>query len=65
MIAFTERAFRFLSSEVRGLHAAAYVLAACALLSSLLALVRDRLLAHAFGASTTLDIYYAGFRIPA
>lgn len=55
---------RFLSSEVRGLHAAAYVLAACALLSSLLALVRDRLLAHGFGAGTTLDIYYAGFRIP-
>lgn len=64
MIAIAERAFRFLSSEVRGLHAAAYVLATFALLSSLLALVRDRLLAHAFGASTTLDIYYAGFRIP-
>ena len=63
-IDFTGRALRFLSSEVRGLHAAAYVLAACALLSSLLALVRDRLLAHTFGASTTLDIYYAGFRIP-
>lgn len=61
---FTTKAFRFLSAEVRGLHAAAYVLAACALLSSLLALVRDRLLAHAFGASATLDIYYAGFRIP-
>lgn len=63
-IDLTGRALRFLSSEVRGLHAAAYVLAACALLSSLLALVRDRLLAHSFGASTTLDIYYAGFRIP-
>lgn len=64
MIAIAERALRFLSSEVRGLHAAAYVLASAAFLSSLLALVRDRLLAHAFGASTTLDIYYAGFRIP-
>jgi len=63
-IDFTGRALRFLSSEVRGLHAAAYVLAACALLSSLLALVRDRLLAHTFGASATLDLYYAGFRIP-
>jgi putative peptidoglycan lipid II flippase len=62
--ALKERAIRFLSSEVRGLHAAAYVLAACALLSSLLALVRDRLLAHGFGAGTTLDMYYAGFRIP-
>ena len=63
-IDLTGRALRFPSSEVRGLHAAAYVLAACALLSSLLALVRDRLLAHSFGASTTLDLYYAGFRIP-
>ncbi len=57
-------ALRFLSSEVRGLQAAASVLAMSALLSSLLALVRDRLLAHAFGASTTLDIYYAAFRVP-
>lgn len=64
MIAITTRAFKLLSSEVRGLHAAAYVLAACALLSSLLALVRDRLLANEFGASATLDIYYASFRIP-
>lgn len=62
--AFTGRALKYLSSEVRGLHAAAYVLAACALLSSLLAMVRDRMLAQSFGASTTLDIYYAGFRIP-
>ncbi len=64
MIALTERAFKFLSSEVRGLHAAAYVLASAALLSSLLALVRDRLLANEFGASALLDIYYAAFRIP-
>jgi putative peptidoglycan lipid II flippase len=64
MMAFTERALRFVSSEVRGLHAAAYVLASAALLSSLLALVRDRLLANEFGASTLLDIYYAAFRVP-
>ncbi len=57
-------ALRYLSSEVRGLQAAASILALAALLSSLLALVRDRLFAHAFGASATLDIYYAGFRIP-
>lgn len=57
-------AFKYLSFEVRGLQAAAYVLAVAALLSSLLALVRDRLFAHAFGASTALDIYYAAFRIP-
>lgn len=56
--------FRFLATEVRGLQAAVYVLAISALLSSVLALLRDRLLAHVFGASTTLDIYYAAFRIP-
>lgn len=55
---------RFLTAEVRGLQKAAYVLALCALLSSLLALLRDRLLAHYFGASITLDLYYAAFRIP-
>lgn len=62
--AFTNRALQFLSSEVRGLHAAAYVLAGSALLSSLLALVRDRLFAHLFGAATALDVYFASFRIP-
>src|SRR3989344_3501850 len=55
---------RFLASPVRGLQAAVYVLAAYALLSSLLALVRDRLFAHTFGAGTELDLYYAAFRIP-
>lgn len=55
---------QFLSSEIRGLQSAVSILAAAALFSSLLALVRDRLFAHVFGASTTLDIYYAAFRIP-
>ena len=50
--------------EVRGLHQAAYVLAAFAFGSQLLALVRDRMLAHQFGAGVELDIYYAAFRIP-
>ncbi len=58
------RALRFLSSETRGLHVAVYILATCALLSSLLALVRDRLFAATFGAGTQLDLYYAAFRIP-
>lgn len=59
-----QRAFRFLSSEVLGLQRAVYILALCALLSSLLALFRDRFLAHAFGAGVTVDVYYAAFRIP-
>ena len=58
------RKFRFLSSEVRGMHEAAYLLAAFSLGSQILALLRDRLLAGAFGAGHTLDLYYAAFRIP-
>lgn len=50
--------------EVRGMHQAAYMLAGFALGSQLLALIRDRLLASAFGAGHTLDVYYAAFRIP-
>ena len=50
--------------EVRGMHQAAYLLAAFAFLSQMLALVRDRLFAAEFGASYTLDVYYAAFRIP-
>lgn len=50
--------------EVRGLHEAAYLLAAFAFSSQLLGLIRDRLLAGTFGAGETLDIYYAAFRIP-
>lgn len=51
-------------AEIRGLHEAAYILAIFAFGSQLLALVRDRLIAHEFGAGVTLDIYYAAFRIP-
>lgn len=46
------------------LHEAAILIGFFALVSQVLALVRDRLLAHSFGASQTLDIYYAAFRIP-
>lgn len=52
------------SREWTGLHEAAFLLGLFALLSQVLALFRDRLLAHLFGASQTLDIYYAAFRIP-
>ena len=53
-----------IGAEIQGMHQAAYLLALFALLSQLLALVRDRLFASSFGASTTLDIYYAAFRMP-
>ncbi len=50
--------------EVRGLHQAAYLLAVFTFGSQLLALVRDRMLAHTFGAGVDLDIYYTAFRVP-
>lgn len=59
-----EWAFSFLTTEIRGLQAAAYILAISSLLSSILALLRDRVLAHLFGAGIELDLYYAAFRIP-
>ncbi len=59
-----KRVFKFMYSEIRGLHQAAYILALFAFGSQLLALVRDRLLAHTFGASNELDIYYAAFKLP-
>ncbi len=58
------RVLRLVYKEVRGLHQAAYVLALFAFTSQLLALVRDRMLAHQFGAGVELDIYYAAFRVP-
>ncbi len=58
------RVFDLMYKEIRGLHQAAYILALFAIGSQLLAIVRDRLLAHIFGAGPELDIYYAAFRIP-
>src|ERR1035437_9647799 len=55
---------RILHTEIRGLHQAAYLLAGFAFLSQVLALIRDRLLAASFGVGSTLDVYYAAFRIP-
>ncbi len=56
--------FHIMHKEIRGLHQAAYILAVFTFGSQILALVRDRLLAHQFGASIELDLYYAAFRIP-
>lgn len=58
------RVFAALHREIRGLHEAAYILALFGFGSQILALVRDKLLAHQFGAGVTLDIYNAAFRIP-
>lgn len=58
------RFLKYLEREVSGLHEAAYLLAFFTFLSQLVAIFRDRLFAHEFGASAVLDIYYAAFRVP-
>ena len=49
---------------VSSVHAAAIIIGGAALASRLLGILRDRLLASAFGAGRELDIYYAAFEIP-
>ena len=55
---------RFFNSQTKTITFAAILLASSALISRILGLVRDRLLAGKFGAGTELDIYFAAFRIP-
>lgn len=52
------------SKASTGIHEAALLIAALSLFSQILGLVRDKMLAHHFGAGQTLDIYWAAFRIP-
>ena len=59
-----QKVLNIVYKEVRGLHQAAYILALFTFGSQLLALIRDRLLAHEFGAGIELDLYYTAFRIP-
>src|SRR3989344_4487011 len=59
-----KKLFARISGPVRGLHQAAYLLAALTLASQILALLRDRTFADSFGAGPTLDMYYAAFRVP-
>lgn len=58
-----KKIFALLGKEVAGLHEAAYLLALATVISLVLALVRDKLLAYFFGAGHILDLYYASFRI--
>ncbi|MDD5489407.1 MAG: murein biosynthesis integral membrane protein MurJ [Candidatus Moranbacteria bacterium] len=46
------------------INSAAFVIATAGILSRVLGLLRDRILAAKFGAGDTLDIYYAAFRVP-
>ena len=52
------------SRPTESVISAAFVITVAGILSNLLGLVRDRMLASTFGAGDTLDVYYAAFRIP-
>jgi putative peptidoglycan lipid II flippase len=59
-----KKIFKLFHSEVNGMHQAAAILGLFTLMSQVLALFRDRILASYFGATHSLDLYYASFRIP-
>lgn len=54
----------FVVSETASVGRAAALLGVASILSRLLGVVRDRLLASTFGAGGELDAYYAAFRLP-
>lgn len=56
--------FNFFNSESKNITSGAVVLGGSILISRILGIFRDRLLASKFGAGDTLDIYYASFQIP-
>jgi len=58
------KVFQLIFKEIQGLHKAAFILAFFTISSQVLALVRDRLLAHIFGPGDILDLYNSAFRIP-
>lgn len=53
-----------IQKPVDGIASAAFLIAITSLASRFLGILRDRILAGNFGASESLDIYYAAFRIP-
>jgi putative peptidoglycan lipid II flippase len=55
---------RVINSKAKSVTFAAIILFFSGISSRILALIRDRLLAGNFGASSELDVYFAAFRIP-
>jgi len=51
-------------SPVQSVAGAALIISFAGIISRLLGMLRDRILASQFGAGDTLDIYYAAFRVP-
>ncbi|MEO5927927.1 MAG: murein biosynthesis integral membrane protein MurJ [Patescibacteria group bacterium] len=52
------------NGETNGITAAAVIVGGASLASRLFGVLRDRILASTFGAGSSLDTYYAAFRLP-
>ncbi|HTE48805.1 MAG TPA: murein biosynthesis integral membrane protein MurJ [Candidatus Paceibacterota bacterium] len=59
-----DRLLKIFNKESVNINQAALFLGAFTLLSQILALFRDRSMAHFIGPSPSLDAYYAAFRVP-
>ncbi len=59
-----QRILKIFSKEYGNINQAALLLGSLTLLSQILALFRDRSIAHFIGPSAQLDAYYAAFRVP-
>ncbi|HTX86633.1 MAG TPA: murein biosynthesis integral membrane protein MurJ [Candidatus Nanoarchaeia archaeon] len=55
---------RLFNKEINSITVAAILVALSSLVSRLLGVLRDHILAGQFGAGATLDAYYAAFRVP-
>ncbi len=55
---------KIFGQKINSIAIAAVLVAASSLISRLLGIFRDRILASQFGAGEQLDIYYAAFRVP-
>lgn len=55
---------KIFDKQIKNITSAAAIIATASLLSRVLGLVRDRVLASQFGASDLSDAYFAAFRIP-
>jgi len=55
---------KILNSQSKTITSAAVILGAASLVSRLLGVFRDRILAGKFGAGDAMDVYFAAFRVP-
>lgn len=56
--------FKVLNSQSKTITGAAIILSGATLLSRLVGVIRDRVLAHYYGAGPVMDAYYTAFKIP-